>query len=970
VLTANGRLYDRETSPARSRPAPFLAERVQYGHRAMATIVGRQAELGEVGRFLETLAHGSAALVFEGEAGIGKTRVWEESVRRAADTGVRVVAASPAGAEVQLSFAALGDLLHGVVDEALPGIAAPQRRALEAALLLADADGEPADARAVALAFLSVLRLLATREPLVVAVDDLQWLDLPTAATLRFAFRRLESEPVGLLATVRASPGSPLPLELDRAIAAERLRRVPLSALSHGALHELLRSRLGLNLPRRTLVRVAETSQGNPFYALEIGRELQRRGVWPAASAPLPIPDNLGELIRQRIVRLPRRTRRLVVTAAAVPRATVNVLEASSGDAAQVRADLDRAVRAGVLELEAERVRFTHPLLAAVAYAEAAPATRREVHESLARAASDREERARHLALAGVGASEEIALALEDAAREARQRGAPDSAAELCEQAVALTQPNRRSDRARRTLAAAEHRFVGGDTVRARELIEGTLPTLAAGSAKARALLLLAKIEHEAGGAEPVEVSERALREPIDDPALEAALHVSIASFAENDNRRRALHARKALELLADQEDPDPALLSSALVAHALAEYYVGRGLRRDLLERAVDLEPASERPRAAWMADAVFGQLLKYTDDYEAARRKLEAAYHRALEEGDESSLPDVAAHLSELELWTGDWPAADRYARESFEAAERAGHKLWRAIGFYGRALVDAHLGRTDSARAFAEQGLALGREWRHPWIEGISLWVLGFLDLSLGDVEAVERHLARAEEIAEMIGLVEPGQWRFHPDRIEALIQRGMHDEAEALLERYESRAQAVQRPFALAAAGRCRGLLAAARGDLDGGLAMLTRSLERYGSLPLPFERARTVLALGTVERRAQRKRAARETLEQALDAFDQLGAPLWSAKAKGELGRIGGRRAPSRGALTETEAQIAELAAAGRTNAEIAAELVISPKTVKWNLSKVYGKLGVRSRTELAVALASRPELVGSGPARE
>jgi hypothetical protein len=644
----------------------------------------------------------------------------------------------------------------------------------EAALLLADAEGAPGDARAVSVAFLSVVRLLAREQPLVVAVDDLQWLDAPTAATLAFVLRRVELERVGLLATVRGSPSAPLPLELDRVVAADRLRRIPLPPLSHGALHQLLRSRLGLNLPRRTLLRLAETSRGNPFFALEIGRELQRRSVWPAASAPLPIPDNLSDLVRKRIGRLPARTRRLVVAAAALSRPTVSVLEAVSLDAAAVEADLDRAVRAGVLGLEADRIRFTHPLLAAVAYSEAAPGLRKQVHEGLARVVADDEERARHLALAGIGANEEIAAALEEAARQARQRGAPDSAAELAEQAVALTPPGRDRDRERRTLAAAEHRFVAGDTGGARRLIQDAVPSLPSGSPKARALLLLAKIEHEAGRAEPVEVCERALREPIDDPALEAAVHVSVASFAYSDNPRRAVHARRAMELLAEIDDPDPALLSSALVAHALAEYYVGSGLRRDELERAVALEPASERPRAAWTADAVFAQLLKYTDDYEAARAKLEATYRRALEEGDESSLPDVAAHLSDLELWTGDWPAAGRYARESFDAADRSGHELWRAVGFYIRSLVDAHLGRVDSARALAGEGLALGRVWRNLWVEGICLWVLGFLDLSLGDADAVERHLSRADEIAETIGLVEPGQWRFHSDRIEARIQ----------------------------------------------------------------------------------------------------------------------------------------------------------------------------------------------------
>jgi DNA-binding CsgD family transcriptional regulator len=472
------------------------------------------------------------------------------------------------------------------------------------------------------------------------------------------------------------------------------------------------------------------------------------------------------------------------------------------------------------------------------------------------------------------------------------------------------------------------------------------------------------------GSAAAVALAEAALAEPIRDPALEAEARVNLAGFADLDNRRRAVHAQRAIELIERETSPDPALLSSALVASALGDYYLGRGLRRDVFERAITLEQGSQRPRAAWTASAVLGQLLKYTDDYAAARPRLEAAYRLAREEGDESSLPDLAAHLSELELWTGDWSAAERYARESLEVAERAEQGLVRAIALYCCALVDAHLGRVAPARAHAEEGLALGRERKDLWLEGICLWVLGFLDLSLGDPGAVERHLSRADEIAETIGLLEPGQWRFHPDRIEALIQLGALAQADDLLDRYQTRACAVPRPHALAAAERCGGLLAAARGDLDRALDALAGSVERYERLPLAFEHARTLLALGATERRANHKRAAREALERALDAFERLGAPLWAAKARAELGRIGGRRAPARGALSETEAQIAALAAAGRTNAEIAAALIISPKTVKWNLSKVYSKLGLRSRTELAAALATPREPDAPGPAHE
>ena len=287
--------------------------------------------------------------MLEGEAGIGKTRVWEEGVRIAAASGLRVLAARAAGSEVKLSFAGLGDLLHGVIEEALPGLPGPRRRALEAALLLGEAEGAPPDARAVAVGLLTVLRLLSETAPVVLAVDDLQWLDASSGAALAFVLRRLESEPVRLLCTVRASPGGLLPLELERAFGDDRLLRMPLAPLSHGSLHELLRARLGLNLPRPGLVRVAEVCSGNPFFALELGRELQRRGAPPAAGEPLPVPRNLRQLVRDRMARLPARTRMLVLSAAALAHPTVAILAAAQGEAgsadAQAAVQFARGVR-------------------------------------------------------------------------------------------------------------------------------------------------------------------------------------------------------------------------------------------------------------------------------------------------------------------------------------------------------------------------------------------------------------------------------------------------------------------------------------------------------------------------------------------------------------------------------------------------------------------------------------------------
>lgn len=366
--------------------------------------------------------------------------------------------------------------------------------------------------------------------------------------------------------------------------------------------------------------------------------------------------------------------------------------------------------------------------------------------------------------------------------------------------------------------------------------------------------------------------------------------------------------------------------------------------------------EGLAERPRVSWRARTVLGEFLKYTDDFAGARVILEAARRQAVDEGDESSLPDILGHLAELELWAGDWEQAACYAQECVQVAERTRQETLIGVNLYCRGLVNAHLGRADLARADAEAGLASGEQRGDPWVTGINLWVLGFLELSLGRLTETDRHLSRAWDIGESIGLREPGQWRFHADHLEALAGLGELGRAGDLLTRFEERARATNRAWALATAARSRALLLAARGDLDGAAAALDQALAHHEHLPMPFELGRALLAQGQLRRRAKQKRAARESLQAALEIFERLGAPLWAGRARAELRRIG-LRPPAPLELTPTEERVAELVCAGHTNREVAQALFLSVHTVEDNLSRIYRKLEVRSRTELA---ASRP----------
>jgi DNA-binding CsgD family transcriptional regulator len=919
-------------------------------------LVGRRQELAAIEAFLEAVADGPASLVIEGEAGIGKTSLWRAGVERGRGRGFRVLLARPVGAEVRLSFAGLGDMLNEVVDELLPSLPGPQRRALAAALLLTETD-EPPDPRAVGVAVGEALKTLSHRGPVLIGVDDLQWLDGPSGEMLAFALRRLEGVPVRMLAAVRTEPGAGVPFELDRALGEARLQRLTLGALSLGALYELVHTRLDLTLHRPALVRLHETSGGNPFFALEIGRDLARRGLQPAPEQPLPIPDDLRVVLRRRVARLPARTRALLVTAAALTRPTVGVLEAAVGDPESVGADLEQALRAGVIEVDVDEVRFSHPLLASVCEADVSARRLRRTHARLAQVVGDPEARARHLALAAAGPDQRVAHALDEAARHASLRGAPQVAAELWEGAARFAPPGSGVHQRRfRRAAAIAHRR-GGDLAGARLLLEGLVDDTARGSERAELLLLLARTRDDDVGA-AVSLCKEALSEAGEN-ALSSRIHRYLALICDNEGgpRPALLHARQALALA--ERVGDLGLLAPALARTAWLEVTTGelsaRMLERTLaLEDKVGLLPTFESPHA------VHAYWLETRDRLDEARARLETELARAAAEGDEIAITNVLHRLTRLEVRAGRWPRADELASECCELYERRGLELQGSIALFCRALVDAHLGRVEQSRSASERGAAIAEAAGDEGMRLANLSALGFLELSVGDLDGAAERLcdvtARYASLDMNSLTVVSSAWI---DAIEALIGVARLEEARAHLREYERRSRPFQSPWAAASAARCRGLLAAASSDLDLGLATMRRALGAVAGGHRPFDLGRTLLALGSLERRAKQKRAAREAFGGALAIFEELGARLWAARARDELARIGGRALAADG-LTPAERRVAELVAEGRTNRETASLLVVSEHTVDSHLRRIYRKLGVRSRAELARRFAQLP----------
>lgn len=931
-------------------------------------LVGRDTEIAEILAFLSAAPRAPAALAITGDAGIGKTVVWQH-VLRAAGRSCRVLSCRPAPAERPLAFSALDDLFGDVAEQVLPVLPGPRRQAVEVALLRDSSPGPLPDGlskagrplpeqRVLARGILDALRILADDAPLMIAVDDAQWLDRPSASVLEFCFRRLQREPVRILLTFRGS--EVFPLGLDRTLPPDRLGRVRLGPLTLGTIGEILRAQLGAVLPRYALTRLYDTCGGNPFYALECARAFLDNSSTSLTNEPIPIPPSLSDLVQCRVRQLTPAVRRVgrLVAASSDPRE--RLIRAACNDQ-ESWAAIDRAVDAGLIERDGEVLRFTHPLLRSVLYGEMPLNERRQMHQQLAAAAEDIEERAWHLALGADRPSQEIAGMLDGAARHAASRGAPDQAATLTEQATRLTPAGQSEAVRERTLTAADYHFRAGSMARSRELIQSVLATCPAGPLRAPLLLRLATIYyHQSGWPLAEQTFRQAAAEAPDDPALcaHAEQELAFARLVAGDLPGASRLAKASLgsaELAAD-----PRLVAHSLARVAVLEFLQGQGAWPDLLDRAEALdaaasaEPLIRIPRLD--PSLARGLVLKWCDRLDEARLRLADRYRNGIDRGDEASLPFLLYHFSELECWAGNWDAAEEYALEACQVADESRQDTMRPATLYSLALVRAHRGHVQQARELAGEALALCDRTGNIPVRSMVLSVLGFIAVSLDDAQAAHAHLGRLAEVASAVGLGEPSVVKFLPDEIEALAALGEVDLARSYTRQLEERGQSLKRLWALATAARCRARLAGMDGDLVGARAACVRALSRHERLAMPFELGRTLLVKGMIERRGGDRPTAREAVGQALAIFEHLGAPLWAGKASRELSKIAART--SADGLTETERRVATLVTHGHTNREVAAAMFVTENTVQTHLRHIFQKLGVRSRTELAARLLS------------
>jgi class 3 adenylate cyclase/DNA-binding CsgD family transcriptional regulator len=908
-------------------------------------VVGRERELADLAALVGEIPRGLCVALLEGEAGVGKTTLARAAEAIARDRDWDVLACAGSEFERELAYAALGDLLGPLIDDASRVLPAPQRNAIEVALALSKSGDQPLDQRGVAIGTLGLLLARSAQRPLLLTVDDVQWLDASSLRVLAFVARRFGNARVGLVITRRGAGATPL--GLDRFVERARLRRIVVGPLAMEVIGRLIQLHLQTTVPRPRLAEIHRASGGNPFYALELARTL-KDGPLPF-DAPLTVPANLRAVVAERLSQAGHDARWALLLVACMARGDVGVLRQAS---ASVEQGLAEAAAMELIVRDETAVRLAHPLLAFAVDEDATPDERRAAHRALADV-TDGAERARHLALATLEPDEGVAEALERAAEEASARAALETAARFFSDAARLTPPTLDRVCLLRRLQAGRWHAAAGDLDRARRELDAVIGAAAPGALRARALHARAVAAY---GAEDyldlAQLLSRALVDCAGEPELEAVIRVDLATSLLQAGRLREAqdHARRALTVANQCQATAPR--AAALPIAVMADFLLGEGVREDLLDRATALEGAEaatavppEFPRAL---------LLKWTDRFAEAREELERQRRRAVAEHDDRQLGFIAFQLGELYCWLGDIEGA------------RDCHRAARAVAVYGsqdetlaiflEALIQTHGGEIEAARAAANDAARRAAATSNHRFEIRCLAVLGLAELSVGNARPAAAYLRRAEQLSCEAEYAEPGVLRFEHDAVEALVAIGDYDHAEAICRRLEASGRNERRPWAAAAAARSRALLlAAAAGDLEAAERALTMALDGFGQLGQPLEVARTQLHLGGVRRRRRQKRGAREALDAAAAAFAALQAPAWAQRAALEAARIGGRP-PAPGALTETERRIAGLAARGETNREIASALFMSVKSVERHLSHAYGKLRISSRRELRSAI--------------
>lgn len=908
----------------------------------MPELIGRRTELAAAVEHLGRAVSGTSHLLLvDGVAGIGTTTFLRAVSGQLVGSGVRALSVSLTAAETWLSWAGLSGLYEGFDPSVRERLRPAQHAALEAALG-GDRAGEVEPMLIAAALTQLLVEQVAATGPLLLIVDDLQWLDQATAAALAFAIRATAGQPLALAMAARPERR---PIEPERLVPADRTLRLQLRGLSLAELQELLAAHFGVVYRRPELLRLHEASGGNVRHAIEVGRMLAAGHTLDDA-----LPASLQALVADDLDRLAPEVRQALGAVALVARPTAAVIEEALPDA---EAALAQAEAAGLIAQRGGRLVFAHPLLRAGLLDGMGGLRRRQLERQLAVVIRDPEERAVLLAATAPAADETLAAALADAAELAAARGATHVAADRFDRAAELTPPDG-AHRSERLLRAAQCYTRAGDATRAKPLFEEALAVGLDPDLTARAVIgmssVLAALSGMAATVEWLTTSVERLPDATT-ARLEVMLQLATAQVFESLPSAAAT-AAAALQLARSLGADEKAVAADLLLHCALT--LLGEPVDLDALRHRV---AAGTRPsEAANSAEAVFlGQMLVWADQLDAAIESEQAELQRAESNGYVTAEANALLSLSDAFRRCGRWDDAEAALERWAELTALTGADPTAEGTFAELAWLRAARGQLDQAWAGATANVELTK--------ATPIWHFhaqaraGFVAMVRGQFDLALRHFEVASGVAEEIGLRDLAALPFRDDMVEVLLALGHTERAEREAAVLAERAAHAQRPRGLVVAARASALVAAAKGDLVHATAFVAEGLAALSHFADPFERARLLQLGGTVSRRAGRRAEAREQLDEARRLFEALRAAPFVERVDAELQRLGARTGRV-DLLTAGEQQVADLVCAGRSNAEVASALFITSRTVEAHLTRVYRKLGVRSRAELIARRSS------------
>ncbi|MFZ0667205.1 MAG: AAA family ATPase, partial [Acidimicrobiales bacterium] len=895
---------------------------------------GREAECQAIDRLVQQARGGrSGVLALVGEPGMGKSALLEAGAALAG-SATAVLHARGVQSEAQIPFAGLSELLRPAL-QYLDRIPEHLAGALEGALALVPSQAE--DRFVLGAATLSLLSVYAEDRFVLVLVDDVHWIDGSSADAMSFAFRRLLADPIAVLLAARAGEGS----FLDGSDIA-RLRLEGLDAESASDLVCEVAGKVTQDLADR----LHRHTGGNPLALIEAARQIEQFRDGSPLDVPLPVVTHVTEVYSARIRALEESCRRLLLLAAAGDTGELSVLARAASLMGLDMEDLSAAEEGGLIYFHDGRLEFRHPLARAAAYNDASPAHRREAHKALSGALPDvdADRRAWHLALAAVGPDDAACRALERSAVRSSERNAFDVASRAYERAAQLASKD--DHRAKLLYFAAEAAWSAGHGSKALELLDRadrhTTADYDVSVDHLRGQIVSRLGPVTAGTTILMAAAQRSTRSDPGAAVVMLAEAVNAAFYAGN-----ATTMKTAAEKIAEI---DLTLLSErtqffGTLARGMAlAFSDSPNTGSDLLHEAVAIAERSNEAAddPTWLTWAAMGPLWLRESD--TGQSLIERATRLARSRGAIGLLPYLLCHIGIAHASTYRWAEAEAAFYEVIQLSLESDQQIDRAAALARLAWIEARQGKSsaclehsqDAMRLADELGLELCRVWSLAALGDLNL-VTGRTDEALSYFES-EVSLLRSEGIVDVD--LSPG-----PELVELHLRLGNTDRAAVIASEYEAEAERKGQPWALARAARTRGLLAD-DSQLDDVFA---EAFIAHRLSPDLFESARTDLAYGSRLRRARQRVKARDSLQRAINAFEDLGAEPWAAIARMELAATGvtarKRDDSTRNQLTPQELQIALLLVSGNTTRQAAAALFLSPKTVEYHLRSVYRKLG-------------------------